>query len=166
MKAVVENQSASLPVINKSEVNKTVLNYSFLISLVYVAIFAIAKIFNLENVVEIRFLNYIMLFIIAYSAVKKMYVLNGNKMEYLPGFGRTFLTCVLGGLWYSILFFIYLHIDKQFTSALVNQFPAGILYPEVSITVTLFSEAFAMSAIVALAVLQIFKRKRGRWARS
>jgi hypothetical protein len=160
MKAVIENHPSTLSV-----VSKTMLNYSFVISIAYVAVFAIAKIFNLEDVVELRFINYILLFIIAYSALKKIYLMNGNKIEYLPGFGRTFLICALGSLWYCILFFIYLHIDKRFAELLVNQFPAGLLYPNLSITTALFSEGLAMSAIVALALMQIFKKKDGRWAR-
>ena len=160
MKAVIENQPHTL-----SEVNKTMLNYSFVISIAYVAVFAIAKIFNLEDVVELSFTNYILLFIIAYSALKRIYFLNGKKIEYLPGFGKTFLICALGSLWYCILFFIYLHIDKKFAELLVNQFPGGLLYPIVSITGVLFVEGLAMSAIVALALMQIFKKKDGRWAR-
>ena len=159
MKAIAENQPTTV-----SESTKLVLSYSFIVSTMYVIVFALAKILNLEDHLEFRFINYLLLFFITYSALNKLYNLNGHKMEYFSGFLKTFMISLLGSLWYCILFFIYLHIDHQFTASLINQFPGNILYPYFSITAVLFIEGIAMSAIVALAIMQIFKSKRGRWA--
>lgn len=160
MKTIAENRPATI-----SESTRLVLNYSFFVTITYVVIFALAKIFSVEVRVELRFFNYLALFLIAYSALKKLYDISGQKMEYFSGFLKTFLISMLGSLWYSILFFIYLHIDKPFTMHLMEQLPGKMLYPVLSITAVLFSEGVAMSAIVALAIMQIFKRKRGRWSR-
>src|SRR5690242_18701031 len=101
MKAIAENRPTTI-----SESTKLVLNHSFFVATMYVIVFALAKIFNLEDVVELRFLNYVFLFLIAYSALNKLYAMNGNKMEYFSGFVKTFMISMLGSLWYCILFFI------------------------------------------------------------
>ena len=72
---------------------------------------------------------------------------------------------IIGGFIYSVLFFIYLKIDQAFLNYLLSMFPRKILYPELSVAFINFSETAAMSVIVALALMQYFKRKRGRWAR-
>jgi hypothetical protein len=161
MKAVAENRPPS----TISETSKLVLNYSFLISITYVIIFVIAKIFNLEEKVELRFINYFMLFVIAFSALKKIYTMSGNKIDYFYGLSRTFIICALGSLWFSILFFIYLHIDRNFAAHLLTEFNLKMIAPILSICFALLSEGLAMSAIVSLALMQIFKKKQGRWAR-
>jgi hypothetical protein len=97
-------------------------------------------------------------------ALKKTYDQQHHKIEYFAGFGTAFLIALLGQLFYSILFFIYLKIDQPFMSFLLNQFPREILYPELSIAVILLVEGISIGIIVALATMQYFKRKRGRWA--
>jgi hypothetical protein len=159
MKTITHN--SQLPM---TESTRTILNYSFVVAFVYALIFAIAKMFNLEGHVELRFLNYLVLFLIAYSAIKKVYNINGQKIEYFSGFSKTLAICILGQLWFTILFFIYLKMDQNFTAYLTQQLNGQLLYPEISISAVLFSEGLAISFIVALAIMQYFKRKRGRWA--
>jgi hypothetical protein len=139
------------------------LRFSFIIAAAYTGIFLLANVLGLEKVTELRFINYLLLFIVIYSAIKKYYIEHQKKIEYFTGFGLAFLTGILGQFWYSFLFFIYLHFNSSFMNYIANHFPARILYPELSISVALLSEGIGFSAIVALAVMQYFKRKRGRW---
>jgi hypothetical protein len=147
-----------------SENMRLVLRYSFLVALLFALVFAVAKIFHLEGVTELRFINYLILFPVVYAALKKAYDLQGHKMEYFPGFTMAFLISALGQLWYSILFFIYLQIDSTFMTYLFEQFPKRIIYPELSIAFIVLTEGISIGVIVALATMQYFKRKRGRWA--
>jgi hypothetical protein len=135
-----------------------------MVAIIFSFIFIVAKIFHLESVTELRFINYLLLFPIAYSVLKTYYIKHDQKIEYFTGFTMVFLIGALGQLWYSILFSIYLHIDTQFMTYLTTQFPRKILYPELSIAFVLLSEGVSISIIVALATMQYFKRKRGRWA--
>src|SRR5690348_10650255 len=89
------------------------LKYSFYVTGVSMLIFLFAKIFHLERVVELRFSNYIVLFFIAYAALNRSYRMHENKIEYFNGFSIAFITGALGFLWYSILFYIYLHLDHN-----------------------------------------------------
>jgi hypothetical protein len=143
---------------------RLVLSKSVMVAIMFMFIFAIAKIFHLESVTELRFINYVLLFPVAYSVIKKYYDQHGHKIEYFTGFTMVFLIGALGQFWYSLLFFFYLHIDSQFMDYLMAQFPRKILYPELSIAFVLLSEGISISVIVALATMQYFKRKRGRWA--
>lgn len=141
-----------------------ILYNSFFVALVFTVVFALAKLFNLEGVLGLRFINYLLLFFIVYAALKKSYDTHGHKMEYFRGFSMAFLISALGQLWYSILFFIYLHIDNGFKSFLLDQFPGKVIYPELSIAFIVLIEGASIGLIVALATMQYFKRKRGRWA--
>ncbi len=162
MKAAITQNSRTN---HLSENMKLVLNYSFVTALIFSVVFAIAKIFNLEGYTELRFVNYLLLFIIVFTALKKSYSQNGYKMEYFTGFTMSFLIAMLGQLFYSFIFFIYLQIDRDFMSYLLNQFPSQILYPELSIAIVLLVEGTSIGIVVALATMQYFKFKRGRWAR-
>lgn len=142
---------------------KLILSYSFRMVLSWLVVFAIAKVFHLERVIYIRFINYLVMFFVAYSMLKKLYTEHNNKMEYFSGMAITFSVGVVASIIYAILFFIYLHLDKTFTDYLIDQFPRKMLYPELSIAFVIFSEGFSFSVIIALSLLQYFKRKRGRW---
>jgi hypothetical protein len=140
-----------------------VVSNGILLAGIFSLIFLIAKIFGLEDVTWLRYVNYIIYFPIAFNALKKKYKLTG-KLNYFNGLMIGFLTCLLGQFIYTVLFFIYLHFDKHLVQVILSQMPNGILNAEVSISFILFSEGFAWSAIAAFSLMQIFKWKRGRWA--
>jgi hypothetical protein len=146
-----------------TETFKLVIGYSIRMVIAWALIFIIANIFNIEHVMEIRFANYIVMMVITYSLLKKYYLAHNKRMEYFSGFTIAFIACVLASFIYSILFFIYLNIDHNFLYFLMDQFPRKMIYPAMSISFVIFSEGFSFSVIIALALLQYFKRKRGRW---
>jgi hypothetical protein len=161
MTATMENkQYATI-----SEGTRLAISYSFLLALIFVCIFLIAKIFNLEAVTELRALNYVFMFPVTYVMLKKYYVAHEYKIDYFKGFALALVTCVLGQLWFSLTFYFYLKIDQGFLHRLVENLPNKVLYPELSLAFITLSEGIAISVIVALALMQYFKRKRGRWAR-
>jgi hypothetical protein len=142
----------------------SVVSYGILLALIFSFIFMIAKIFGVEQVVWLRFINYFLFFPVAYVAIKRVYKIN-EKLNYFNGLKIGFLVCFWGQFIYTILFFIYLHFDKELVAFIRTQLSNGLLLnPEVSISFILFSEGLAWSAITAFSLMQIFKWKRGLWA--
>src|SRR5205814_3592802 len=135
--------------------------YGLMLTGIFSLIFIVAKIFGLEHVIWLRFINYLAFFPVGYLALKNVYQAT-HKLDYFYGLKTAFLTCLFGQLFYALLFFIYLHFDKPFVAFINSQMPAPLLEPELSISFILFSEGFGWSAITALAIMQIFKWKRGR----
>jgi hypothetical protein len=139
-----------------------ILTHSLSLAAMFCIIFLLAKIFRLEQVVWLRFINYALFFPVAYASIKKAYHLN-DKLNYFIGISIGFLTCFIGQMIYSLLFFIYLHFDTKLLAYIQAQLPSGLLNPELSIFFILASEGIAWSAITAFSLMQIFKWKRGRW---
>jgi len=143
---------------------QTALKYSIRITIAFVLIFVLAKILGLAQFTELRFINYIIIYPIAYTAVKQVYLGHQHRIEYFNGLSIAFLTCFLGQLWYAVLFFLYLQIDKPFLDYLVTQLPGKFnLYPGLSSAFILITEGAGLSAIISLTLMQYFKWKRGRW---
>lgn len=143
---------------------KLSMRYSVRVTLVSCIIFIAAKIFGLERITELRFINYLAMIVIIYSAIKDYYRQHANKIEYFTGFALAFLVGAFGQLSYAILFLIYLQFDSGLLEFLTSQFPGKTLNPSLSSAFVLFIEGIAFSSIVALTIMQYFKRKRGRWA--
>jgi len=138
--------------------------HSFILTACFIIIFAIARILGYAGLTEIRFVNYVVAFFVSYDAIKKVYVRNNYQVEYFTGLLIGIVTVILGQLWYSILFFIYLKIDPAFMNELLKQIPQNIITPAFSTAVLLFLEGFGLSPIISLALMQYFKSKQGRWA--
>ena len=138
-------------------------NYSFKYSIIYtfiaVLIFAIARITGLYVREELRFLNYILLFPVGYFGVKSAYQEHGNHLNYFGGLMIGFLIGLLGQMWYAILFVIYLYLDPVVLAFLLGQLPQPLLYPHLAIGFILISEGLGASAILSLAMMQIFRFK-------
>ena len=138
-------------------------NYSFRYSIIYtfiaVLIFAIACITGLYVREELRFLNYILLFPVGYFGVKSAYQEHGNHLNYFGGLMIGFLIGLLGQMWYAILFVIYLYLDPVVLAFLLGQLPQPLLYPHLAIGFILISEGLGASAILSLAMMQIFRFK-------
>jgi hypothetical protein len=145
---------------------KVALKYSFYITGIFVAVFAIAQLLHLAKFTEVRFINYILAFFVCYEAIKKVYTDNNYYIEYFNGLAIGILTVTIGQLWYAILFYIYLNIDSNFLAYLQSEIPQNIVSPKFSIAALLFTEGFGLSPIISLALMQYFKSKQGRWART
>ena len=140
------------------------LQYSFLVTILYVIVFVVAQIFNFATFTELRFINYILVFFVCYDAIKKVYNKNDHYVDYFNGLVIGILTFTFGQLWYSILFYIYLNFDHRFLNYLLTEMPQNIVTPKFSIAVLLFLEGFGLSPIISLGLMQYFKIKQGRWA--
>src|SRR5690349_11956825 len=109
--------------------------HSFIATAIFAAVFLLAKVFNLEKDIDLRFVNYVVAFCIAYAAVKKVFERNNHEIEYYTTFMIGVTTVTLAQLWYSILFFIYLLFDNDMVVYLNSVTPHNIIAPRLSIAV-------------------------------
>jgi len=142
---------------------KFALQYSFFLTVSFVIIYLLARVAGVYKITELRFINYVVFYPVGFAAVRRVYKLNGNYVEYFNGLMIGFLTGVLGQLWFALLFFIYLQFDTSFFDYLVTQLPKPLMYPHLSILFIMISEGLAMSAILSLTLMQYFKWRQGRW---
>jgi hypothetical protein len=101
---------------------------------------------------------------VGFIAVRRAYNSNHHYIGYFNGLALGFLTSLLGQIWFSLLFFIYLQFDLPFFQYLLTKMPQPLLYPHLSILFVMIAEGFAMSAILSLTLMQYFKWRQGRWA--
>jgi hypothetical protein len=153
-------ESANQPSWKESHTTQLIFRYSLVTALLFSFIFIVAKIFHLETHVEIRFINYLLLFPITISALHRSENRYSYHIKYFRGFLITYLICVLGQFWYTILFYIYLNIDHAFLIQLIKKFPSELLYPKLSVAFVLISEGIAIGSIIALTTIQLFKREK------
>ena len=139
------------------------IRHGILLGIMMLLIFLVARFFDAAQILWLRYINYALFFPIAYLAIKRTYQLE-DRLQYFRGLLVGFLTCLIGQLAFTLFFYIYLHIDKDFLSYLIMKLPDTVLYPEISISFLLISEGLAWSIITSFSLMQIFKWKRGRWA--
>lgn len=138
--------------------------YSLILAASFIVIYFAARLAGLYKITELRFINYVLFYPIGFAAVRTIYKMNGNYIEYFHGLMIGFLTAFLGQLWFAFLFFIYLHFDSPFLAYLNTQMPQPLMVPHLSIFFVMVSEGLGMSAILSLTLMQFFKWKQGRWA--
>ena len=143
---------------------KLALRHSFFLAALFAVIFLVCRVLGLYEIIELRFINYVLFFPIGFLALKRAFAQNGGHLDYFSGMMIGFLILVLGQLWYAMLFFLYLMADQSFLEFLVSQMPQPLYYPRLSIFFVMVGEGFATGAISALALMQYFKWKAGRWA--
>jgi hypothetical protein len=139
------------------------LRKSFLLTGLYVLYFIIAQLVGFAHIIEFRYVNYVIAFIMGYYTLKAVYVRNDYYVEYFTGLIIGMLIIILGQFWYSILFFIYLNLDHAFMGYLLTQLPQNVVAPSVGISLTLLSEGIGLSPVIALTLMQYFKWTAGRW---
>ena len=143
---------------------KLALRHSFVLAALFTAIFLVCRAAGLYQIIELRFINYALFFPLGFVVLKKAFVANGGHLSYFNGLMIGFLLVTLGQLWYAMLFFLYLQVDGAFLNFIVSQMPQPLYYPRLSIFFVMVGEGFAAGAICALALMQYFKWKAGRWA--
>lgn len=142
---------------------KEKLDFSLKYSLIYASlislIFAIARIAGFYTIVELRFINYMILFPIGYFGVRSAFNSNRGYLNYFNGIMISFLIGFLGQIWFMLIFMTYLLFDSSVYTFLIDQLPQPILYPHLSLAFIMVSEGLGASAILALTMMQIFKTR-------
>ena len=139
------------------------LKNSFLLTGLFIVYFLLAQVAGFARILEFRYFNYVIAFVVAYYTVKAVYIHNNYYLEYFTGLLIGIMVITLGQFWYSLLFFIYLNIDQKFLSFLLSQLPYNVVAPKFSIAALLLSEGIGLSTVIALTLMQYFKWTSARW---
>jgi len=126
-----------------------------------VAYFLLMKLFELEQITELRFFNII---IVGYFSIKlaRLNSWNKNGIEYLAGLASIFVANILNvALSVLALFFYMLFIDINFFESFSNGFLFGNASTITQICLGILIEGFAGSAILSFAIMQYWKGVKG-----
>nr|MBA3898956.1 DUF4199 domain-containing protein [Bacteroidota bacterium] len=92
-----------------------VMKYGLLAMFGYVIIFAIMRLLNLHLIVELRAVNYIIYFIVAFIAIKSFKEQSNNEMSYLEGYLTGLFVAKVSFVLFALLMYIYLKfLDREF----------------------------------------------------
>jgi hypothetical protein len=122
-------------------------------SLGLIAFFLLMKLFNLNTIVELRFLNiFIVLLGVRYVLLRKR-ADHGGKLDYLNGMIAGFMTAFLAAVIFAIFIFIYLNIDSGFMLYLKNTQPFGNYLTPASASIITVLEGAASGAIITFMLM-------------
>src|SRR3954468_18488520 len=118
-----------------------------------IGFFLLMKLFNLNTIVELRFLNVLIILVgVRYVLLRKRNENNG-KLEYLNGMMSGFMTAFLSAVIFAIFIFIYLNIDAGFMLYLRSSQPFGNYLTPASATLITVLEGAASGAIISFMLM-------------
>jgi hypothetical protein len=122
-------------------------------SLGLIGFFLLMKLFNLNTIVELRFLNvFIILIGVRYVLLRKREENNG-KLEYLNGMMAGFMTAFLAAVIFAVFIFIYLNLDPSFMQYLRTTQPFGSYLTPASSSLITVLEGAASGAIISFMLM-------------
>jgi len=129
-------------------------------SLLLIAYFMLMKAFGLDHVLELRFVNAVILATgVCYGINKFKRELNEDEF-YLKGIAQGFYIAAVAVTSFALFMSIYImYIDAPLLQHIKEQYPnMGTSLNGFTIFLTIFMEGMASSAIVTFAAMQLFKR--------
>lgn len=137
------------------------IKYGLLTALGLVLYFLLMKVIGLVHVVELRFLNAIILTIGIIMAIKALKNVKQGKMKYLQGIGVAYITALVATVLFAIFMVVYI---KAFDDKLLEVLTAENLFGErMSITpglvifIVLMLEGMISGVMIGFIAMQWFK---------
>ena len=128
----------------------------------YILVFFLFKILGLIETIELSFINFIVMAVVAFKALsdfKSDALKQHGKMNYVQGYGTAFFTCALSfGILALFMFFYLSYMDTGFMTFIQTKEIAGLTTNPSSISIALFFEGAGMGIIIALLLMQYFKK--------
>jgi hypothetical protein len=144
-----------------------VMKYSIVAVVAYAIVFAVTRLLNLHLIVELRAINYVILFIVALLAIKTFKEESQGGMSYLEGFLTGLFTAKVSFGLFAFLMYLYLKfIDRAFLNYLVEYAPLGIDLTPLSAALLLFFEGQAVGIVTSLILMQYFKKNINKISRT
>jgi hypothetical protein len=144
-----------------------VMRYGIMAVVGYAIIFAIMRIFNLHLIVELRALNYVLYFIVAFFAIKSFKEESEGQMSYLEGYLTGLFVAKASFATFALLMYVYLKfIDRVFLFHLIEYAPMGIELTPLSAALLLFFEGQAIGIVTPLILMQYFKKNVNKISRT
>ena len=140
---------------NSTKIVPLLIKYGGWTSVALVVYFLLMKLFNLETVVELRFLNFFIMFLGIRFFLLRLKRENNDKLEYLPALGYGFLVATFASVIFSVFMFIYLsYIDHAMMQYIQEHKPFGERLTPASAAVVLILEGDSSGAIISFALAQ------------
>lgn len=137
-----------------------IMKYSGGTFLVLLAYFLLMRLFNLATIVELRFLNFFIMFLGIRYFIFQLRKENDNRIDYLPSLAYGFLVSAFTSLLFAMFMFIYLaYIDRGMMLHLQAHQPFGEYLTPGSSSLVLVLEGCSSGAIIAFAVVQYLSRE-------
>jgi hypothetical protein len=143
-----------------------VMKFGLLAMLGYVVIFAIMRIMNLHYIAELRAVNYLIYFIIAFIAIKTFKAESNDRMSYLEGYLTGLFVAKVSFAFFALLMYVYLKfLDREFLFYLIEYSPMGIKLTPLSAALLIFFEGQAVGIVTPLILMQYFKKNINKISR-
>ena len=138
----------------------TLIKTSALTALGMAVYFLLMKLIGLNEIVELRYLNFfILMYGIRYILIRRRAENNG-ELEYLHGMMAGFMTGLFAAVLFSGFLYIYLHVDLGFLNYLKTTQSLGIHLTPLSAVLVTFLEEVSISAIISFALVHILNRDK------
>ncbi len=139
--------------------SKIVWKQSILIYIGIVSFFFVMKVFGLDNIVELRALNFIFVFFGVNKAIK-LNIINNGEVDYLSNFSLGILTAVTALIMVILSLVIYLDfIDPGFLEVMQQVRVWGAQIDVLMVAFGIAVEGFASSVIISFILMQYWKRR-------
>jgi pheromone shutdown protein TraB len=122
--------------------------------------FGIMKYFGLAEILELRALNFLILFSGIFSALKRL--TPGTKMagvDYFTGMKTGFLTTFVAVTLFAFLLGIYLNIDDTFMNHVKKSSPFGLTLTPITASVIVYIEGLISGFLITYILMQWFRRE-------
>ena len=145
---------------NSTKLIPLITRYAGFTSLALLVYFLFMKLLNLSTVVELRFLNFFIMFIGIRYFILRLKKENNGTLDYLQSLAYGFIVAVLTSVLFSAFMFTYLsYIDHAMLEHLQLNQPFGEYLTPGSAAVVLILEGSASGAIIAFALVQFMGRE-------
>ncbi|MEK6482254.1 DUF4199 domain-containing protein [Catalinimonas sp. 4WD22] len=132
--------------------------YGLLMTLALVGYFLIMKAINLEQNLELRIFNLIILSSFVLMAIDKYKKMKGVHLTYLKGVGLGLLTSVVGVFTFASLVLLYVTvIDPAFMEVIQQNEPFGSYLNPLLVSIAILIEGTASGFIASFAIMQYYK---------
>ena len=139
--------------------SKIVWKQSILIYIGIVSFFFVMKIFGLDDIVQLRALNFIFVFFGINKAIK-LNIINNGEIDYLSNFSLAILTAVTALIMVILSLVIYLDfIDPGFLEVMEQVRVWGAQINVLMVAFGIAVEGFASSVIISFILMQYWKRR-------
>lgn len=142
----------------KNTIERIGIKYGVLMALALVGYFLLMKAINLEQNLELRVFNLIILSSFVLIAIDKYKKMKGVHLTYLKGVGLGLLTSVVGVFIFASLVLLYVTlIDPVFMEIIKQNEPFGDYLTPLLVSIAILIEGMASGFIASFAIMQYYK---------
>lgn len=124
--------------------------YGLYACLMFIGWFLLMRLIGLATVVELRFVNYVLLAVAAFYAARKAEAYKHWRLKYLQAFIVIFATGLFSFIYFGIFILNYSLIDPFIINTFSSLFPGSAILGKLSAPFLIASEGIAFTSIVSL----------------